>query len=369
MKRIFILAGCVFLFCIWGGMNGFAGESGVKGWVLSGSRPDAFSVTQDTVELNGQPQRVLLLQSVVANYGQYAALSQTVKADKYRNFRVQFSAYIKSENVGNNTGFWLQVYQGNRLLVLNNMADKTISGTTEWKKHILALDIPRNANKILIGVYLTGKGKIWLGDLSFGIVDKTKKLKDVYAPQVLKLPVAFNKETGIGKISRWGLIANNFSFSKTFSVRKETTDVNGQQSEIICFESAADNYKPVELIKTIKAGEYKGTRIEWSADVKTESIRGKAVLFMCEYAVCADKTILSNINDGINKGTTSWTKYSLALDVSDDSERIEMGVFFSGMGKILLGNMNLKIVGKAQKPSAVPRQDSYPEIPVNLELK
>src|SRR6185436_2332294 len=59
-----------------------------------------------------------------------------------------------------------------RLLALDVMNDRAVSGTTDWKMYSVVLDVPSDAKNIFLGVLLNGKGQIWADDLTFEIVDR-----------------------------------------------------------------------------------------------------------------------------------------------------------------------------------------------------
>jgi hypothetical protein len=50
------------------------------------------------------------------------------------------------------------------------MQDRSIKGTTEWKKYDVVPDVPQNASGIFFGVLLSGTGTVRLSDARFEIV-------------------------------------------------------------------------------------------------------------------------------------------------------------------------------------------------------
>ncbi len=47
------------------------------------------------------------------------------------------------------------------------MNDRIVSGTSDWKKYEIVLDVPPESRVIILGVSLFGKGQIWVDDLRF----------------------------------------------------------------------------------------------------------------------------------------------------------------------------------------------------------
>lgn len=55
-------------------------------------------------------------------------------------------------------------------LGFDNMQQRPIKGTTEWKKYEIVLDVPEKAKELAFGLLLTGPGQIWMADLNFETV-------------------------------------------------------------------------------------------------------------------------------------------------------------------------------------------------------
>ena len=51
--------------------------------------------------------------------------------------------------------------------ILDNMEDRPIQGTTEWRTHEVVLDVPEQSRAIAFGCLLVGKGQLWLSDVRF----------------------------------------------------------------------------------------------------------------------------------------------------------------------------------------------------------
>ena len=82
---------------------------------------------------------------------------------------------MKSQGVADWAGFWLRVDQegSEQSLSFDNMHDRPIKGTTDWKKYEIVLDVPNNASNIAFGALLAGTGQIWFANINFEIVDNS----------------------------------------------------------------------------------------------------------------------------------------------------------------------------------------------------
>lgn len=105
--------------------------------------------------------------------------------------KITLTGYIKTKNVTDGfAGLWLMNENSDKewkQAEVYFMQQYGITGTNEWKKHELSLDIPPyKMNEIVIGGLLTGKGKMWIDDLNI-IVDG-KEIKEIgYIKDVKKI--------------------------------------------------------------------------------------------------------------------------------------------------------------------------------------
>ncbi|WP_299434641.1 S41 family peptidase [uncultured Aquimarina sp.] len=91
---------------------------------------------------------------------------------KYQGKKIKLTGYIKTENVTDGyAGLWMRIDPS---VGFDNMNDRGIKGTTDWKQYEITLDLnPQNAQKIVIGGLLVGKGKMWIDNLNVTIDGKT----------------------------------------------------------------------------------------------------------------------------------------------------------------------------------------------------
>ncbi len=85
--------------------------------------------------------------------------------------KIQLSGWMKSENIrGGYASFWLRIDPD---VGFTNMGSEVLSGTTDWKKYTLELDLkPGEAKKIVFGALLSGQGKVWVDDISLTVDGK-----------------------------------------------------------------------------------------------------------------------------------------------------------------------------------------------------
>ena len=143
-------------------------------WFKVGSAPKQYENFIDSSnQHNGKS--IVTLKSVDANINGFGALMQNMKPEKYLGKRVRMTGYFKSKDVMGWAGFWFRVDQSGseHSLSFDNMNDRPIKGTTDWKKYEIVLDVPDNASNIAFGALINGTGQIWIDNVNFEMVNNT----------------------------------------------------------------------------------------------------------------------------------------------------------------------------------------------------
>jgi hypothetical protein len=146
-----------------------------KGWMKVGSKPESYEVGIE-IKAGQDGTNAAYLKSIKENIEGFGTLMQSFSAGKYLDKRVRFSGYVKSKNVVQWAGLWMRIdgkADPSKPLAFDNMQDRPITGTTEWKKFEVVLDVPSNGNLINIGILLAGTGEVWFSDFKLDIVDKS----------------------------------------------------------------------------------------------------------------------------------------------------------------------------------------------------
>ncbi len=94
----------------------------------------------------------------------------------YPGKKITLSGYIKTRDVTDGyAGLWMRIDPS---IAFNNMKDIGVSGTSDWAKHEITLNMnPEKTDQIVIGGILTGKGKMWIDD--FSVTIDGKDIKDL----------------------------------------------------------------------------------------------------------------------------------------------------------------------------------------------
>ncbi len=153
------------------------------GWFAAGSNPKSYNMGIDKGSgPNGE--NVATIQSVDKKIKGFGTLMQNSVPNKYLGKRVRMTGELKSKEVNEWAAFWFRVDQAgsNNSLSFDNMhdgnKDRSIKGTTDWKKYEIILDVPAKATNLAFGALLSGTGQIWFTNINFEIVDNTVKTTD-----------------------------------------------------------------------------------------------------------------------------------------------------------------------------------------------
>lgn len=145
-----------------------------KSWFIAGSEPKKYEMGIDK-GAGRDGKNAATIQSKDKKINGFGTLMQDCLPDNYLGKRIRMSGFIKSKDVDDKAGFWLRVDQShsNDPLSFDNMLNRPIKGTTEWKKYEIVLDVPVNAINIAYGALLVGTGQIWFDEITFEIVDNS----------------------------------------------------------------------------------------------------------------------------------------------------------------------------------------------------
>lgn len=146
-----------------------------RGWFVAGSAPQFYLVNLDSsVTYSGSPSTSL--QAASSQPGGFVTLMQSFVADHYREKRVRFSGYVKSDGVGGWAGLWMRIDEGSQWAAFDNMQDRPIQGTSDWTPYSVVLDVADGATAVNFGILLSGSGTVWLSGVKFEVVDSDTPL-------------------------------------------------------------------------------------------------------------------------------------------------------------------------------------------------
>jgi hypothetical protein len=179
------------------------------GWRARGPNPQDYEMGLDTKVYHGGKASGYIKSKSSATPDTYATLMQPMKADNYRGQRVRLSGYIKGNRIEGTAQLWMRVEGEQRtLLSFDNMNNRPLEGTTDWKRYEIVLDVPKNSASIAFGLLLGGKGQVWIDDLELKAVGQdialTNMEDEVKAdPEEMEKERSADKEGFERKLESW----------------------------------------------------------------------------------------------------------------------------------------------------------------------
>lgn len=155
-----------------------------KGWFKAGSEPDKYEMGIDK-GAGVKGGNAAIIKSDAKKIKGFGTLMQGCQPGKYLGKKVKMSGYLKSEDIKGWGGLWFRVDGKGKSLAFDNMYDRAVKGTTEWKKYEIVLDVPEEATNLAYGALLGGTGTLWFDDIQFEIVETATPTtsKDINRPE------------------------------------------------------------------------------------------------------------------------------------------------------------------------------------------
>lgn len=162
-----------------------------KDWFKAGDKPASYEM--GIAKSAGQDgKNCATIRSIDKKIDGFGTLMQNCLPEKYVGKRIRMTGIVKSKDVEGWAGLWLRVDQANsqKALSFDNMQDRAIKGTTDWKKYEIVLDVPAQASNIAFGALLAGTGQVWFANLKFEMVETSvpRTVNDNTGYSILKEP-------------------------------------------------------------------------------------------------------------------------------------------------------------------------------------
>jgi len=137
----------------------FLEDAFAQTWFAAGSRPQDYEMGGDPSVEHGTANAGFI-RSKVSGIDGFGTWMTRIDPGEYLGQGIRMSAYVKTENVGDWVGLWMRVDgAANQLLSFDNMGSRPITGTTDWNKYEVVLDVPENSTGIFFGILLDGTGE------------------------------------------------------------------------------------------------------------------------------------------------------------------------------------------------------------------
>ena len=84
--------------------------------------------------------------------------------------RIRMTAWFKTQNATAPAGLNMRIMDGH-LNEIAPVATNMVRGSNEWKQYEVIADIPAETQCICSGFRLAGKGKLWIDDVRYEVVE------------------------------------------------------------------------------------------------------------------------------------------------------------------------------------------------------
>lgn len=146
----------------------FLSAQAPQGWYLGGGMAESYEASVDRENKRSGGASGHLKSKVIEPATKFGNLMQTISAEQFRGKKVRLTGYVKTAGNPDGAFMWLRADTPANSR-LDNMADRLIRETTDWRKSEIIMDVPQNAVALALGFALNGKGELWVDDVSFEI--------------------------------------------------------------------------------------------------------------------------------------------------------------------------------------------------------
>ncbi len=156
----------------------------------------------------------------------------------------------------------------------------------------------------------------------------------------------------------------------------EIVSTGSYSASLLSFSAQPEHY--ATLRQAIKAGDYRGKRVRFKANLRANRVRGWTGLGMRADSEDKRSIAFDNMYDRRIEGSVEWNEYQIVLDIPSHAEEILFGVLLNGTGQVWIDGCTLEIVDDEVEPTSyralnVKKMPStpeyYPEAPVNLDFE
>ncbi len=130
-----------------------------NGW--SGGPADTIHLDQQIVH---EGKSAVRIERTPSSANGFSTLTRMIPLD-FSGTRLEWRGFLRTEGVTGYVGLWMREDGETPNLAFDNMQQRQVSGTRDWKEYSITLPIHRNARQLYFGVLLSGTGKAWADDL------------------------------------------------------------------------------------------------------------------------------------------------------------------------------------------------------------
>ena len=165
-----ILVTCILAFAI--AIVSARPVSDGRGWFPAGSNPKDYKMEITTSVHHSGTKAAMIQYTAATEPSGFGTFMQMHKPGEWAGKKLKMTAYVKTENIIDWCGMWCRVDAagGKGSFDFDNMGDRPIKGTTDWKKYEIIVNVPKDAEAVAYGVLVSGKGTAYFDDVTFEVL-------------------------------------------------------------------------------------------------------------------------------------------------------------------------------------------------------
>ena len=335
--------------------EGEVGQEGLPaGWVLWGPSLTGYKVTTDASVARSGKQSVKMVGPANPS-DSFVGFGQGLPADLYRGKRVRLSGYLRTQGVGDRgAGLCLRVDgPGIQPLAFDNMSERPVVGTTDWKRYEIVLEVSSRATGGVFGAVLADGGTAWVDDLKLEVVGADIPTTDMIADSQTTGNLDFEGGAdGDGVPFLW----NNYLLYPPTGGNGYAAGIDTTRAHAGEASGKLERTKPGQpargefgtLTQMMLPDEYRGKRLRYSGYVRINRVSdGHAGLWLrIDGPIPRQSLAFDNMRDRGLTGTRRWKLCEVVLDVPEEATLIVFGALLTGTGRMWVDDLKFEVVGK-----------------------
>ncbi|MGB7210587.1 MAG: nuclear transport factor 2 family protein [Pyrinomonadaceae bacterium] len=156
------------------------------GWIRTPANSSGgYLITVDKNNKRGEGASASIKFNCADDSG-FGSIGQFIAADNYLGKRVRLTGWLRTENA-DSAVLWMRIDGNRRTLGFDNMMNRPVTGTTDWKQFEVVLDVPAEAINVVIGSFIQGKGQMWVDDLKLEVAGAGVASTNQLSPEQTRL--------------------------------------------------------------------------------------------------------------------------------------------------------------------------------------
>jgi len=188
MKKWMYGIGIVLFAAFWLCVPTIARSTLPDGWTAGNTEHYEVGIDRNVVAAG---KAAAYIKSKTPSPEKFGTIMQTFSAENYLGKRVRMTGFVRANSVRGWAGLWMRVDgkgEEDYALSFDNMQERSIKGTVDWKRYEIVLDVPSESRTITFGVLLGGVGKAWVDEFAFDIVTKDVPVTGRTKPRLPREP-------------------------------------------------------------------------------------------------------------------------------------------------------------------------------------